>query len=97
MEMNFIHFLREFSPEEIDIFFSQKIHIETYLFPFFDFLKNTYFSQNKSIPKEIDNILSHNQSLQKGLMRYIEQRNAQIVSGQFIEQYDIIAFHLFLL
>ncbi|OIP54562.1 hypothetical protein AUK10_00630 [Candidatus Gracilibacteria bacterium CG2_30_37_12] len=92
-----IHCLGQSADVSINLFFSEKKHIEKILFPFFDFLKNTFFFENKDIPPYIVEILKNHPSIQVGLISYIKERNAKIISGQHIEQYDIIAFHLFLL
>lgn len=78
-------------------FFAEKEHVEKILFPFFDFLKSTFFSENKTISQNIIHIFKDNLPIREGVVSYIEQRNSQIISSQYIEQYDVISFHLFLL
>ncbi|MDD5197358.1 MAG: GGDEF domain-containing protein [Candidatus Gracilibacteria bacterium] len=90
----FIHFFENTDTGICDFF---KEHTVNILFPFFDFLKGNYFSRNISIPENIRRILLNHPSLQNGIISYIEQGNSQILSSQHIEQYDTIAFHLFLL
>lgn len=81
----------------IQEFFQEKKHIEKILFPFFDHLKHSYYSENKIIPQNIIDILTNNITVQDGVLAYIEERNSHIISSEHIEQYDTITFHLFLL
>lgn len=78
-------------------FFATRKNIENILFPFFDFLKLTYFSEDIHIPDNIKYIIRNHPSIKESINSYIEQGNKQIISRQHIEQYDTIAFHLFLL
>lgn len=98
-KIDFVMLIRFFKNNDASVsdFFQKKEHIEKIMFPFFDFLKYTFFSQNKIIPQDIVDILKTHISIQDGSISYIEEKNSQIVSSQHIEQYDTIAFHLFLL
>ena len=69
--------------------------IEKIFFPFFDDMKQKYFSENISFPENILSILRDHSTVRNAIIAYIEKRNNQI--KPHIDQYDSIDFHLFLL
>ncbi len=86
----------------------KKERMENILFPFFDFLKQAYFSKNNSIPNNIITILRENTTILDGIISYIEDRNPQIISNKqdwslqdasfrYNEQFNSLTFHFFLL
>ena len=91
-----IHFFEE-KKIIVDRFFQDKNNVEKILFPFFDFLKYTFFSDNKIVPQHIIDILQKFPSVRDAVILYIQQKNKDITSSQHVEQYDTISFHLFLL
>src|SRR3989339_1722815 len=78
-EINFDMLIQCFRKNHTSVydFFKKKEHIEGILFPFFDFLRHTYFSKNKTIPQDIVDILEDNSSVRNGVLSYIEERNSQ--------------------
>lgn len=92
-----IRFFEQASPGDICSFFEKPEHVRYVLFPFLDFLKNSYFSQKKIIPKKVMRSFQHDLPIRSEVFSYIKKRNLPILSIQSDEQYDIIAFHFFLL
>ena len=60
-------------------------------------LADCYFSENKPAPQNIVNILEDTPVIRDAIIAYIDSKNSSIISSQHIEQYDTVAFHLFLL
>ena len=88
-----IRFL-EGETEWVYISFNEEI-VEKIFFPFFDDLKQKYFSENIAFPDNILSLLRNHPSVRNAIITYIEKKNDQI--KPHIDQYDSIDFHLFLL
>ncbi len=82
---------------QMHAFFKEKNHIEQILFPFFDYLRHTFFFTNTIVSQDTVDVLRNNVSVRDAIILYVTERNTQIISSQYIEQYDTIGFHLFLL
>lgn len=78
-------------------FFEHEEHQKNILFPFLDFLRHTFFSENKPIPEKVLRSFQNIPPIRAGIFSYVKERNLPIFSTQHTEQYDIIAFDLFLL
>lgn len=78
-------------------FFKDRTSVGTILPGLLDFLRSEFFSENRTIPDSIVGVTRTHPLVREGIMAYIQQGIDRIMSSQQTEQYDLIAFYLFLL